>query len=304
MDALTIDQFAVFATIVEEGSFAAAARRMNRAQSAITYAVKKLEDQSGVELFDRSSYRPVLTTAGTALLPRAQRILAELEQYRLHARQMTKGLEHELKFAFHPYVSPQSLSNVLSDFEKEFPSVYLFASPASRDAATHALHNRAVDLALMPELVPSGAGIERSTCGASEIVVAAAPTHTLAQRDGGSFPASLLRDHRQLVAYTTIAEEDLNVMRGHGMDDVNVWHVVDFELQRALLVAGVGWGTMPRSRIEDDVAAGRLVVLRPRGWGNAEQVWRIPFVIARAASEPVGPAARWLFDRFARNAVV
>ena len=106
------------------------------------------------------------------------------------------------------------------------------------------------------------------------------------------------------MAYTTIAEEDLNVMRGHGMDDVNVWHVVDFELQRALLVAGVGWGTMPRSRIEEDVAAGRLVVLRPRGWGNAEQVWRIPFVIARAASEPVGPAARWLFDRFAKNAVV
>jgi DNA-binding transcriptional LysR family regulator len=75
MDALTIDQFAVFAAIAKEGSFAAAARRMNRAQSAITYAIQKLEDQSGVELFDRSSYRPVLTEAGKALLPRALRIL-------------------------------------------------------------------------------------------------------------------------------------------------------------------------------------------------------------------------------------
>jgi hypothetical protein len=61
---------------------------------------------------------------------------------------------------------------------------------------------------------------------------------------------------------------------------------------------------LPRSRIEEDVAAGRLVVLRPRGWGNAEQVLKVPFVIARAANNPTGPAARWLFDRFARNTVV
>ena len=80
--------------------------------------------------------------------------------------------------------------------------------------------------------------------------------------------------------------------------------MTDFELQRALLVAGAGWGAMPRSRMDEDVAAGRLVVLRPLGWGNAEQMWRIPFVIARAANNPFGPAARWLFDRFAKNAVV
>src|SRR5207237_783510 len=148
MDALTIDQFEVFAAVVEEGSFAAAARRMNRAQSAITYAIQKLEDQSGVQLFDRSAYRPVLTEAGAALLPRAQRILAELQQYRLHARQMTMGLEHEVKLAVHPYASPQLLANVLSHFEASFPSVHLHVLVEAKDTALHALHDRAVDLAL------------------------------------------------------------------------------------------------------------------------------------------------------------
>jgi DNA-binding transcriptional LysR family regulator len=104
--------------------------------------------------------------------------------------------------------------------------------------------------------------------------------------------------------YSTIAPEDLNILRGYGMDVVNLWHVTDFELQRVLLVAGAGWGMLPRSRIEEDLATGQLVVLRPLGWGNAEQVWRIPFVIARASKKPFGPAARWLFDRFARNSVV
>ncbi len=304
MDALTIDQFAVFVAIAEEGSFAAAARRMNRAQSAITYAMHKLEDQSGLELFDRSSYRPVLTEAGKALLPRAQRILSELEQYRLHARRMITGIEHELRLAVHPFVSPQLLAKLLSDFDEKFSSVHLHAWIESKATAVDALRRHEIDLAMMPELVSFGTGLEHTLCGEVELVVAAAPSHPLAQLDGGVFSASLLRDHRQLVMYLKIADEDLNVMRGHGMDVVNVWRVMDFELQRVLLLAGAGWGALPRSRIEDDIAAGRLVVLRPRGWGNAEQVLKVPFAVVRATNYPPGPAARWLFERFAMNAMV
>ena len=81
MKAVTIDQLRVFRQVAETGSFSAAARAMHRAQSAVTYAVQKLEDQAGVELFDRSGYRPVLSEAGRALLPRAVRILEELAAF-------------------------------------------------------------------------------------------------------------------------------------------------------------------------------------------------------------------------------
>src|SRR3954466_12013275 len=96
MDALSIDQFVIFVAIVDEGGFAAAARRLNRAQSAITYAIQKLEDQSGLQLFDRSGYRPSLTDAGSALLPRARRILQDIADYRHQARGIAEGLEAEL----------------------------------------------------------------------------------------------------------------------------------------------------------------------------------------------------------------
>jgi DNA-binding transcriptional LysR family regulator len=71
LNGLTLDQCLVFTTVAAEGSFSATARRMNRAQSAVTYASQKLEAQLGLLLFDRSGYRPVLTEAGAALLPRA-----------------------------------------------------------------------------------------------------------------------------------------------------------------------------------------------------------------------------------------
>ena len=65
----TLDQIAVFLAIVEAGSFTAAARKLNRATSVISYAVTNLEAQLGVSLFERAgARRPRLTEAGRAIL--------------------------------------------------------------------------------------------------------------------------------------------------------------------------------------------------------------------------------------------
>ena len=64
MDALTLDQIQIFLTIVDEGSFSKAAKKLNRAQSAVTYGIQKLEAQIGIPLFDRAAYRAALTEAG------------------------------------------------------------------------------------------------------------------------------------------------------------------------------------------------------------------------------------------------
>ena len=86
MDALTLDQIRVFLSVVDEGSFPKAAKSLNRAQSAVTYAIRKLEAEIGVSLFDRSAYRSVLTPAGRALLTRARRIDEEAGAFREQAR--------------------------------------------------------------------------------------------------------------------------------------------------------------------------------------------------------------------------
>lgn len=297
IDALTLDQFAVFAAVVDEGSFAGAARRMNRAQSAVTYAIQKLEDQSGVALFDRSTYRPTLTEEGKALLPRARRILSDLEEYRLHARRMTMGLEDELTLAIHPFTPRKRLSEILTDFNRTFPSVRINASLTTRDAALENLRNGSVDLAVAHELISLGEGFERRFYGRMEVVVTAAPDHPLASVKG-QINAELLRDHTHLANYGIPSEEEVALLHGLGMDSHTVWRVMDFETMRNLLIAGVGWSSVPRSRIENDVNEGRLVVLRAEGWGAEEGLRIVPLVIARNAGKPAGPAARWLFDRF------
>src|SRR6202050_3350079 len=96
LDSLTLDQIRIFLTVADTRSFSKAAKRLNRAQSAVTYGIQKLEAQFGIPLFDRTAYRPALTEAGRALLPRARRIADETNAFRDTARRLASGLEAEV----------------------------------------------------------------------------------------------------------------------------------------------------------------------------------------------------------------
>jgi DNA-binding transcriptional LysR family regulator len=294
MDSLTLDQFAVFAAIVAEGSFAAAARRMNRAQSAITYAIQKLEEQSGVELFDRSAYRPELTEAGRALLPRARRILDDVNDFRLQAAGVTQGMEAELSLVVDAFV-PDFLGPILKDFKEAFPLVELRLAVEFFQATPQALVDGWADLALMSASMRPPPELEWLQCDEIELVAVAAPDHPLAQVKGKLTP-EIRRDHLQLVLSS---RAELRDRRDYGVHAVRRWRVADMHLRYDLLLAGVGWCSMPRKLVAKDLAAGRLVELKVLRWEGADKMPRFPLVIAHRRDKALGPAARWLVERLA-----
>lgn len=90
----TLDQLQVFLAVAEDGSFSAASRRLNRAQSVISYTIANLEAQLDVRLFERAGTRqPRLTEAGSALLEDARRMVVALQLLRARARGLAQGLE-------------------------------------------------------------------------------------------------------------------------------------------------------------------------------------------------------------------
>ena len=295
MDAFTLDQFAVFAAIVAEGSFAGAARKLNRAQSAITYAVQKLEAQSGVALFDRSAYRPRLTEAGQALLPRARRILEQVDGYALLAKGMGKGLEAGVAIVIDAFIPMAPIVATLRAFHAAFPLVHIRLSIESMEESIQALNEGTADLVVVPHLVPLTVAFERNVCGAIDLVAVAAPDHPLARLTPPIAP-EVLRDHLQLVLS---GRRDQVGRRDFGVLAVNRWHVTDLEAKHAMLRAGLGWGSMPRARVEEDLAAGRLVALDLARWEGVDEMPHFAFVVARRQDRPLGPAGRWLFERFA-----
>ena len=119
----TLDQFTVFVSVVDQHGFAAAARHLGRAQSAITYAIKGLEQETGVQLFDRSGYRPSLIDAGRALLPRDRRLLADLADYRQQAKSFSAGVEAGLAVVVDLFVPVPLVVAALGQVQRDYPSV-------------------------------------------------------------------------------------------------------------------------------------------------------------------------------------
>lgn len=292
MDAITLDQFTVFLIILNEGSFAAAARRLGRAQSAITYAVQKLEDQSGVILFDRSGYRPVLTEQGRALLPRIRRIMEDMAEFRVQAQSIAQGVEAELVLVVESFLPLSLIAPALRQFHAEFPMVQLrILSVRPRDASRHLSEHRA-DLGLFLSSPFPEPDLDSMHVAGMDFVAVAAPDHPLALLPP-HFPRTVMRDHLQIVVSISAAPEDSSAF---GVVGVNQWHVSDVRLRHDLIRQGIGWGSMPLPMVADDIARGDLVVLQPARWDSSNVMPRFNIVVGRRRDRPLGPAGSFLMQ--------
>jgi DNA-binding transcriptional LysR family regulator len=293
MKAVTIDQLRVFRQVAEAGSFSAAARAMHRAQSAVTYAVQNLEAQVGTELFDRSGYRPVLSEAGRALLPRAQRILEELAAFGSQARGIAGGLEPEVGLVVEAMFSTPILVRVLGEFQRQFPSVQLRVNVESLGATAQAVVDGTADLGIALEFATTVPDLDTVPMGEVELVPVAAPSHPLAKIKGKIQPEAI-RDHVQLVLTD---RSKLTAGRDYSVFAVKTWRLADLGARHAMLVAGLGWGSMPRHMVADDLAAGRLVRLDIRRPDGLTRLPRPGVVLARRKDKVLGPAGEWLAAR-------
>src|SRR5690349_6454152 len=122
----TLDQLHVFLTVVDLGSFAAAARKLGRATSVISYSIANLEAQLGVTLFNRESTRkPQLTEAGRAVLSEARGVWNGIDGLRAKVRGLLHGLEAEVHLVLDVMLPAARIVDAHKGFREEFPTVAL-----------------------------------------------------------------------------------------------------------------------------------------------------------------------------------
>lgn len=287
----TLDQLQVFLAVAESGGFSAAARKLNRAQSVVSYTIANLEAQLEVALFDRTgTRRPRLTEAGRALLEDARRMVAGLQLLRARARGLRQGLEAELAVAVEVLMPMPVLTDVLQAFRDEFPTVGVRLYTGALGAVADLVLRGEADLGIGGEEAGAPDAIVRRKIGEQQIVPVAAPGHPLALARA-PVPAPVLREHFQIVI-TDLTErtrgKDFNV---HAF---NTWRVTDAATKRALILEGLGWGGLPRWMIRDALKSGQLVELPLEPYPPTAY----PLYALRAADAACGPAASWLVARF------
>jgi DNA-binding transcriptional LysR family regulator len=288
----TLDQLQILVAVADTGSFSAAGRKLNRAQSVISYAIANLEAQLGLKLFEREGTRePQLTDVGKATLEDARRMVGVLQRIRSRVDGHRQGLEAEVVMSVEMTLPSPVLVRVLKAFEAQFPTVTLRLHIASLGLIAEHVVSGQADLGVGG--IPGDADVHLLRIGFTSMVPVAAPSHALALLPG-PVPLEDVREHTQLVVSD---QSELTRGRDYGVFAYRTWRLTDVRTKHALMREGLGWGGLPRWLVADDLASGRLVELDLEPYSEV----RAPLYAMHRADRSPKPAAAWLIDQFKRQ---
>jgi DNA-binding transcriptional LysR family regulator len=291
LDGVSLDQLRAFIASADEGSFSAAARKLHRAQSAISEMVSGLEAQIGVSLFDRSGRYPTLTPEGVVLLGDARSVASGVDSMKARAKGIAAGLEAELSVVVDVLFPIAAVTEAAKEFREKFPGTPLRLYVEALGAAYQPVLDTVAAVGIVGSLplLPPTLTAERLTGVAMTMV--AAPEHPIASYKG-AIPKSELSKHVQLVLTD---RSNLSKGREFGVISPSTWRLADLFAKHAFLLNGLGWGGMPLHVVEDDLKKGRLVELKIED--TPPEAMILPMAAVYPTSAPPGPAGRWFIER-------
>ncbi len=286
LDPVTLDQLRALVTVVEEGSFSAAARKLRRVQSAISTSMANLEDQLGVPLWDRTTKIATLTPQGEAVLAASRRVLLEVDSLKRLTAGMAGGLEANVSLCVDALFPLAALTDLCVRFAKEFPTVDLRVDTQLMSAVSERVLAGAATLGVVVE-AGVAPGLERKPLASVRMIPLVGPRHPLAAIKGTISP-SRLAEAVQIV----LSERSETGVADQGVLSPRTWRVADLHTKHAMMLANLGWGNLPEHLVKTDVRAGRLVVIRPQA--TAGQGNQLVLHLVHRPDKPFGPAHRWI----------
>ena len=290
---LSLEQVEAFVLAAKHGSFSAAARALGRSQSTISAAVANLEIALDVELFDRASRSPTLTAAGQTLLLEARMLYDQAVSFERHGDALAADDAPSVTLAIG--IPPQQVVPVLEDFAETFPHTDLvIRNPARGDASRLVLDDEAA-LGIAFALPEYPEHLRFHQMGKLVMTHVARRDHPLAARDRPSFDE--LRGHRRL-AY--IAHSSA-LPTSEYLQSAQTWHADSYDALVSLARSGVGWATLPRQLILEEIASGELVELQLDAYPFTDWIVSVDLIWRRGRR--LGRVESWLLHRFRTHRV-
>lgn len=289
LDSFTLDQLRMFVAVIDEGSFSAAARRVQRVQSAVSHAMANLEAELGVPLWDRTTRVPSLTEQGRTVLQAVRKVIADVDALRRTVQGLAEGLEPAIALCVDQLFPTAALVAVCRDFAKEFSGIALEVHTETLSTVVERVLDGSCQLGVAVATVDAP-GLASHHVTSVRLVPCVAREHPLA-RLRGRLPTETLRDHVQIV----LSERGEGRLPDQGVLSTHTWRVADLATKFELIRAGLGWGNLPEHMARGELRKGRLVRVRPEAW-DVRGI-DAPLAAVHRPESPLGPASRWLLQR-------
>ena len=281
----TLDQLLALDAISRTGSFAAAAADLHKVPSAVSYSIQSLEAAIGVDVFDRSRRKAILTDAGHKVLHSARSVIAAARDLERVASELKDGWEPELHVIVDGALPMDAVLDCIRRFSDPDIPTHLRLEVEYQEGVVDRFEEAGGDLALVLGFAGNGDDDDYDCTPLEplELVLVAAAEHPLATQP-------VTEDARSRYAELVVRDSSPRFMRrakesfiGSG----NVVYLSDFHSKRVGLLKSAGYGWIPRHFVAADLAEGRLVQIQatPNSWTYYPQV-------AVKAGRELGPAAR------------
>ncbi|WP_203570308.1 MULTISPECIES: LysR family transcriptional regulator [Deefgea] len=291
---LSLEALEILDAIARRGSFAAAAAEVHRVPSAVTYMVRKLEDDLGVEIFDRSGHRAQLTSAGVALLNEGRHLLLAANELECRIKRVATGWETELVIAVDTVLPMELLFPMIAEFDALQSGTRLRFIQESLGGSWEALQERRADLIIgaISHLGGNASTQSSQILGELHSVFAVAPTHPLAQAPE-PLAAPLIQQHRAIVvpdSSRNLLPYTIGLLSGQ-----ETLRVPDMQHKVAAQIAGLGCGYLPLALAAEALADGRLLA---KAVAEVNAPIRMCFAWR---NNGVGHALKWWLDFLAQE---
>ena len=287
---MTNEQLKTFLAVVDHGSFRAAAAAIFKTQPSISAAVKSLEHQFSICLFDRSSYRPELTTEGKVFYRQAKLLIKQANRLEMLGHQLASADMPLLSISLSAMCALPPVLEKIKLFSAQHAKMRLQINTEHLSGVIEQLQLEKTDLAIGPNI---GLDEQYEFVQISQInmLTVAAPGYLTAQ------PGELV-SHHELRHKPHILISDTGSLAP--FDHINVllggqrWYVNDYQMKKALLVSAMGWARMPEHIVKDELQSGALVSVQVENFNSQSQV---PMYLIKLKNQPLSSLAKEFWDQ-------
>ena len=235
---LSQEQLIIFKTVMQTGSFSAAARALGKVPSAVSMSIAHLEIDLNLSLFQRSGCEPVPTAQALALYEKTEQLLIEMNQWKQYAFALSEGLESALNIVVVSELLHSQWTDYISLLETHFPDLQINIFSAPQEDALKMLLNQTAQLALMFEREQLESREQFVELKREVLVPVIAIDSPLAIFEQIKYEQIL--QHRQIV----VASRDRST-KPDLLFSKKYWRTDNNHSACAMIMQGLGWGILP-----------------------------------------------------------
>ncbi|KAF5075977.1 LysR family transcriptional regulator [Acetobacterium wieringae] len=244
--------------IIETGNYKNAARALNYAQSTITFQMKQLESELGIQIFEKNGNRMELTQAGLSILPIIDRILASTKELICYKDSIGE-IRGTLKVALPETLITYQIQPILRAFKEKAPNVKLSLQVMNCYAIQENLINGNIDIAIHYEISKYPRSITTNAIKTYPLVLVASPALDENQRDFISSGQKKSICHIQNdpnALYLKIFNQYLKEKDIVLDTELELWSI---ETIKQSVMSNLGIAYLPRFTVETELKQGKMI---------------------------------------------